>query len=364
MTDLSARTDFIIAPTRPNEVLIWGGRRGFGASWPAFCDGALVDTANGAHTPASRVGALSARAFAVSASTAAGVIVWGGQDEGGSLGDGAICDPSSGTWQPMRPAPLCDRAAAASVWTGAELIVWGGCRIRDRRVEPLADGAAFDPVSGTWRLLPPAPLTGRRSPCAALQRGQWLLWGGDGTVQPPPRLLGDGAAYDIERDKWRALPLDGAPEPRWWPGYARSAHGLVIHGGAVLTRGALVPVADGARFDATTWQWQRTTAQSNLSPRVAPIVVPSNDAVLMVGGTDGARWHDDGHSLQDDESEWQALSAFRPLAPVQLAQGVHTDSGVYFWGGPEARGWIFAPPTASMKARPTPWSRLEQTPPP
>jgi len=59
--------------------------------------------------------------------------------------------PRPGTWRPLPPAPLTSRVNYAVVWSGSELIVWGGFDSINR---PQLDGAAFDPTQGEWQPLP------------------------------------------------------------------------------------------------------------------------------------------------------------------------------------------------------------------
>lgn len=70
------------------------------------------------------------------------------------------------SWAPMADSPLSPRVPAAAVWTGEEMIVVGGsdapqcgsgadCTVQ---VQPLADGAAYDPASDSWRTIADAPL--------------------------------------------------------------------------------------------------------------------------------------------------------------------------------------------------------------
>jgi len=85
-----------------------------------------------------------------------------------------------------------------SVWTGSELIVYGSFLDRQRSVlapDDRARGSALDPVTGHWRDLPVAPLSGQAIA---------LAWDGAETIGWDHDLK--SAAYDPGRDAWRALP--------------------------------------------------------------------------------------------------------------------------------------------------------------
>src|SRR5438874_1217413 len=78
----------------------------------------------------------------------------GGGGGGGGADDADV--GATGTWKDMAAAPIAGRSPAARAWTGKELVVWGGgfCKANPCQfdnVEPLADGAAYDPAADTWR---------------------------------------------------------------------------------------------------------------------------------------------------------------------------------------------------------------------
>jgi hypothetical protein len=116
-------------------------------------------------------GVLATRA--VVADRGAGQVLHPGQAD-----DATAAQLAGGRVRSLPPDPVVDRfATAATAWTGQELIVWGGAT-RDRRVH--ADGAAFDPATGRWRPLPPAPqaqLLDRRVASAVWTGRQLLTWG-------------------------------------------------------------------------------------------------------------------------------------------------------------------------------------------
>lgn len=128
-----------------------------------------------------------------------------------------------GRWQHMPPSPLAAREGPASAWTGRELIIWGGARYEGLGTTsvsvPYADGAAYDPETGRWRGLAPAPLEARAG-AAAVWTGRELLVVGGFTSEPITAAT-DGAAYDPVEDSWRPiapLPQPGEPAGAVWTG--------------------------------------------------------------------------------------------------------------------------------------------------
>ena len=126
-------------------------------------------------------------------------------------------DPRQNTWRQLPDAPIAPRQNAASVWTGSEWIIWGG---GDDDGE-LSDGAAYDPATGTWRVLADAPLGARKT--TAVWAGTEMIVmagsrGGGTSVCCGSMALADGAAYEPVTDTWRTLAgTVGHPgfEPLW-----------------------------------------------------------------------------------------------------------------------------------------------------
>jgi len=172
--------------------------------------------------------------------------------ETGSATTVAPADPD--TWRPLADGPLSARSGAAAVWTGEEMVIAGGtdappcpdlaqCDYVDGR---LADGAAYDPATDSWRTIADAPLpfeevkafwtgevmlvfvgTSPASDDAAVlaydpatdewseraappMRDPWPLWTGDVAVDVANyNTAGDRDwAYDPATDEWRALPTE------------------------------------------------------------------------------------------------------------------------------------------------------------
>jgi hypothetical protein len=148
--------------------------------------------------------------------TNAGMVVFGGCAQSSpnpnrcarTLNDGAIFDPHApvGTdpWTPLPAAPIRGRTGHSLVWSGRYLIVWGG----DDNGTVLSDGARFDLVTKSWSLLSPnlpslpgSDKKGRRDHSAALEplRGRMIVWGGtDGAGGYPDRTW----IYDIDANSW------------------------------------------------------------------------------------------------------------------------------------------------------------------
>ncbi len=110
-----------------------------------------------------------------------------------------------GASAPVTAPPIPARTDAAIVWTGKEVVIWGGfaATIPATGTTPLADGAAYDPSTRTWRVLPAAPM-GARAVDAVWTGAEMVVLGGRSS-NSSPTLYGDGGAYDPATNSWRAL---------------------------------------------------------------------------------------------------------------------------------------------------------------
>lgn len=156
------------------------------------------------------------------------LLVWSGataqaQDRDGTgepeeasdlLDDGAAYDPATDSWRLLPAAPIPARVGAAAVWAGDRLVVWGGFGAPDGA---LADGAAYVPGEDRWVRMSQAPLSGRGDATAVWTGQEVLIVGGADRPGQPGHVSGvrrDGAAYDPATDEWRTL----APIPDGvWP---------------------------------------------------------------------------------------------------------------------------------------------------
>jgi hypothetical protein len=146
---------------------------------------------------------------------------------------------------PREGSVVADRTDPVTVWTGREVLVWGGVvEASAARTTYAVDGAAFDPTTGTWRTLAPAPLSPDRY--AGVWTGTELvvIGGGEATV--------DGAAYDPVTDTWRdiAYPPLALVESR-----LTFRDGVVYVSGAVRTGEAVTGRAGTMAYDVATDRW-------------------------------------------------------------------------------------------------------------
>ncbi len=150
------------------------------------------------------------------------------------------------SWTKTALFPLLARSEQAAVFTGRDVIVWGGRSESVGHVAPatvppdaLADGAAYDLRTGSWGVLPTAPIGSRYGAVAAWTGREMLVVGGrrDGTGPSGSiEFLRDGAAYDPAHRRWQRIPdAPGCPEFGTWTGRE-----LVVGGTCANTTHAFV----------------------------------------------------------------------------------------------------------------------------
>lgn len=207
----------------------------------------------------------SVRDGAAVAWTGSRVLVWGGSvysDASGDrwINDGYSLDPSTGVSTRLPNAPIAPRFRPAAAWSGHELLVWGGL---DDQGKPLSDGAAYNPSTETWRMLPDAPIDAR-APLSVWTGEELIVWGTSVRTVDRPR---DGAVYTPQTDSWRTIPdapielTDGSAA---WTGREMLVFGAALNGG----NHAETASAIGAAYDPSTETW-RTLPNSGLSPQAS-----------------------------------------------------------------------------------------------
>jgi hypothetical protein len=204
------------------------------------------------------------RSGAASAWTGSKLFVWGGYEYVGSNEDpdagGFAFDAATRRWDSLPPSPLDGRSDAAAAWTGRELLIWGGWDGGFRDPPYFDDGAAFDPVAGTWRMLAPAPIQARTA-FSVWTGKELIVWGS--TDRAARRL--DGAAYDPATDTWRTIadgPVDITDGSAVWTGEEMIVFGAALDG----NNHADTPTAIAAAYDPAANAW-RELPPSDLSPQ-------------------------------------------------------------------------------------------------
>jgi len=335
--------------------------------------GALWDPDTDTWTPMSVAVSISARANFAAAWTGARLLVWGGAGSR-QVGDGGVYDVATGSWEalPELSAPL-DRSSPLGAWTGHEMLIWGGHWSDLRTVRLLDDGAAFDPMSASWRSLPPAPISGRTAATAVWTGDRMIIFGG--MISRDPRMRGsipvnEGASYmpacsvssplsiaglkvaqaseafsssgrtqlaaanapigftasgcsPKPNGEWSRISEIGAPAPR-------RGHTAVWDGREMLIWGGGGPTGflrDGGRYDPLTDTWRTISTVGAPSLRGGHLAVWTGEEMIVWGGNDysstPARRLTEGARYDPVADTWKAISfdGGPPVAAVTSTEG-------------------------------------------
>jgi hypothetical protein len=199
------------------------------------------------------------------------------------MGSALAYDPANDSWRAIAVAPLAAFRGVASVWTGTEWVLWGG----QDGVQDDAEGAAYDPVSDAWRSIAPAPLSARRfSGTGAVWTGTEMIVtagmsGGDRATGNFVMALSDGAAYDPVTDTWRNIG-SGPAHPGFSPIWTGTLMVLFAKGTAVMYD----PLAARCPAGCAPGEWsdffQNVVPHDDVSP------VWTGSVVVLLGSYDAS----------------------------------------------------------------------------
>lgn len=246
------------------------------------------------------------RSGAATAWTGSELLVWGGYEYMGGNEDpdagGFAFDARTRTWSELPASPLAGRSDPVFAWTGRELLIWGGWDGGFRDPPYFDDGAAFDPLSGTWRMLPPAPIEARIA--FSVWTGEELIvWGS----RERAARRRDGAAYDPISNAWRTIadgPVDITDGSAVWTGEEM----IVFGAGLDSNNHADTPTAIAAAYDPDADVWRELPA-SDLSPQAMSAEWLNGELIA---------WDYDHASAAFDPSanEWRSL----PDVPLRFSE--------------------------------------------
>lgn len=136
------------------------------------------------------------------------VIVYSGNTGPGHRDRLLLYDPKADDWSDSSVMPIEPSQRLAGVWTGNQLMVWGGYATYGTG-HPNSDGAAYDPETDTWTVLPPSPLAPRCDHSGTWTGQELIIFGGMLTCGSPQVLAdGNAASYDATTEEWELLDSD------------------------------------------------------------------------------------------------------------------------------------------------------------
>ncbi|MFP5308067.1 MAG: hypothetical protein ACLGIR_00635 [Actinomycetes bacterium] len=229
--------------------------------------------------------------------------------------------PATGDWTVVPPAPLAPRLASSAVWTGAEVVVWGGLEppttdaAGTSRQPGLADGAALDPTTGTWRPIADAPIAGRGEHGAVWNGHRMVVFAGGSAAAGYEsegfltETFDDAAVYDPTTDAWATIASPGLRGPvvaAVWTGSEVVTWTNRIGADAGMSAGL-----PGIVWDPTTGERRELQEPPFGQHRdtVEAVWAPELGDVVVFGGSCGEgcnRAYDDGARVDVATGSWSA----------------------------------------------------------
>ncbi len=320
-------------------MIVWGGRT---ASGPASTGG-VYNPATSTWTPTSLANAPSARvdATAIWDDTEKAMIVWGGRaglGGGPALATGALYYPAKNVWKTIAidPNTPAARWGHSAVWTGAKMLVWGG----ENAGGQLGDGAAFDPsATGGWAPIgaaaaSPTPRTLHSAVWTGVTTNSMLVFGGYGPdAMANPIYLGDGGVYDIQGSAWAPMNTGAlAPTARAQATAVWTGANMLVWGGVDST-GYL---GDGAKYASGTWFTISNLAPTARAGHSAAWMTTSLGMRMIVwGGQNASTYLDSGALLNEVSLTWSPALPTAPIARSHHSTVINGDLGskMIIWGG-------------------------------
>lgn len=324
------------------KMLVWGGRSST-SSTSSLGDGAAFDLATETWSTLPSAG-LSSRWGHTGVWTGSELIVWGGSYSSSYYGNGASYDPSSNTWTALAapPSTFYGRRYHSAVYapTTKEMILYGGYSSSCSGTY-CADGAAYDTVAKTWRVIKAAPIAGRYLHDAVWAGSKMVVFGGYGSTCSGASYCGDSAAYDPATDTWTTLtPPTPALDGRYY------VNGLATGTGGSLATfwggyGSYVSSAyernTGATFDPSTGTWATINAPSDSilpnSRRYRQTMWWGAGKLWVWGGYGSSSYLGTGASYDPSTTTWTSMTDTNAPTVRYHATAVWTGSEAIVWGG-------------------------------
>lgn len=232
--------------------------------------------------------------------------------QGGSYDVAAAYNPTTGTWRKLPPAPGPEgsyEGGDRAVWTGTEMLLWG------------VTNTAYKSATNTWRKLPQPP-AGAGGPSVAVWTGKQMIGWGGGCCGD---VYSDGAAYTPATNSWTMLPaspLSGRHTTGAWTGKE-----MILIGGSDDEGGHLF--ADAAAYNPAAHTWR--TLRSMPAPRSNATAVWDGTEILVVGGRGANGLYARGVAFNPSTNRWRWLPAME--FPREGHVAVWTGKQLLVWGG-------------------------------
>jgi len=246
----------------------------------------------------------------------------------------------AGSWQIDPPLPVARSEVAGAAWRG--YVVVAGGFLADARSSTRID--AYNPLVKRWERLPDLPLAVNHAMAAAGGARLYVV-GGYGASGP----LRD--AFVLDGPRWRRLP--SMP-------FARAAGGAAVLGHTLYVAGGVGPFGIARSLLAYDLRRNRWRALPGPSPREHLGVTALRGRLYVVGGRSAGRMFSMVQVWSPDERRWRRVSSL-PEARGGTAAG--SAGGMVISAGAESNAGTSAAVFAYSPAA-NRWRRLPELPTP
>jgi len=191
-------------------------------------------------------------------------------------------------WTEVSQPPIADWYAPALAWTGTEMLAWGGAQRASEIGDPtpISAGARYDPARDTW-----ASMSDQGAPTGS-RWGATLVWTDPGAVAWGSGTS-DAGRYDPTLDRWHAVSTPSGA------GFGETA--LAVKGLVVSWTGSGTWSDRLETYDPGTDTWSDAPTRCGPSPRNRPVLVGTDDGVMVWGGSAECAGATDPSSCVDQE---------------------------------------------------------------
>ncbi|HOW66290.1 MAG TPA: hypothetical protein P5186_09040 [Candidatus Paceibacterota bacterium] len=351
-----------------SKMIIWGGLTTISKKETA--SGAIYDPQTDQWRSISTNGAPSARQGHFACWTPSGMIVWGGDSSSTekppffrkALNDGAVYNPATDTWAPIRNAPSEPIGGYAAVWTGSAIMIWGGGYVDPRYVTTgpsritgpyLNKGMFYKPAVDQWNPMAFSP-GGLINHCLIWTGKELIVWGGNRLGYPMSSLstgvVNSGGRFDPIKGKWYPLSTQNAPTPRQNHQAIWTGTEMVVWGGEGMTnlpQESIFPsrtysfLNTGGRYNPATDSWNPISTDGAPEGRADFTMVWTGHKAIVFGGRTSTRIGspypitalNNGALYDPVKDQWTSMIAPDPVNPRYLHTAVWTGHEMFVWGG-------------------------------
>ncbi|MES2706765.1 MAG: galactose oxidase [Verrucomicrobiota bacterium] len=267
------------------QMIVWGG---YVVSNETFLNtGGRYNPATNTWTPVSTANAPSPRYRGSAVWTGSEMIVWGGANGAGVLGDGAAYNPATDTWRAVSAAGApAARYLQTAVWSGTEMLVWGGATFAQAAY---ADGAKYNPATGVWTPMAATGTNPRFYHTSVWTGSEMIVWGGESRGAGQEYILfNTGARYKPSTNTWAIMNVNDVVPSRFHHTAVWTGNEMIVWGGYISPYNPAVYTSTGGRYSPSSNTWLPVGLTDAASPRSWHNAVWTGSEMVVWGGTSGS----------------------------------------------------------------------------